>query len=164
MPPVYVATGLSVNSTIAYCSGAGVLPFPLPGVALAIPVSNAPNMNIIPIVMALALTRCADVASPPLIGEPNGDRRPPDVRRPQKSCAKSNWEFRSSPPTYAQISTLASPGLMGTGSTFRILSLTWEAVVTWTNRNGCGGSIRVAIKSNALKMSVDWLIQIGPRL
>ena len=84
MPPVYIATGLSVNSTIAYCSGAGVLPFPLPGVALAIPVSNAPNTNIVPIVKALALTRCADVASPPLIGEPSEDRRPPDVRRAPK--------------------------------------------------------------------------------
>src|SRR5207249_4258514 len=98
MPPVYVATGLSVNSTIAYCSGAGVPPFPLPGVALAIPVSNAPNTNIVPIVMALALTRCADVAPPPLVGEPTGDRRRPDVLRPQKRCAKSNGEFRSSAP------------------------------------------------------------------
>src|SRR2546428_4621058 len=86
MPPVYVATGLSVNSTIAYCSGAGVLPFPLPGVALAIPVSNAPNTNIIPIVKALALTRCADVASPPLIGEPNGS--------PATGCASAPKELR----------------------------------------------------------------------
>src|SRR2546430_17076995 len=98
MQPLYVATGQAVNSTIAYCSGAGVPPFPFPGVALAIPVSNAPNTNIIPIVMALALTRCADVPSPPLVGEPTGDRRRPDVRRPQKSCAKSNGEFRSSAP------------------------------------------------------------------
>src|SRR3989441_6831766 len=95
MPPVYVATGLSVNSTIAYCSGAGVFPFPVPGVALAIPVSIAPNTNIIPIVMELALIRCADVPSPPLVGEPTGARRQPDVLRPQKRCAKSNAEFRS---------------------------------------------------------------------
>src|SRR2546425_5987400 len=70
MPPLYAATGLSVNSTIAYCSGAGVFPPPLPGVALAIPVSTAPKTNIIPIVMALALARCADMTSPPPTREP----------------------------------------------------------------------------------------------
>src|SRR5207245_11309236 len=95
MPPVYVATGLSVNSTIAYCSGAAVLPFPGPGVALAMPVSIAPNTNIIPIVIALALIRSADKSSPPLIGEPAGDRRRRDVRRRQQRCAKSREPLRS---------------------------------------------------------------------
>src|SRR2546425_8531159 len=63
MPPAYVATGLSVNSTIAYCSGAGVLPFPLPGVALALAVSDSPNTIIIPIVQARALPGFAELSS-----------------------------------------------------------------------------------------------------
>src|SRR5881397_3905719 len=60
MPPAYVATGLSVNSTIAYCSGEEVVPVPPPGVALAIPARNAPRTNIIAIAMALTATRFAD--------------------------------------------------------------------------------------------------------
>src|SRR5207245_10800003 len=63
MPPAYAATGLSVNSTIAYASAEGVFPLPFPGVALATPASNAPKTNIIPMARVLTTIRWIDMIS-----------------------------------------------------------------------------------------------------
>src|SRR2546428_13845766 len=89
MPPAYAATGLSVNSTIAYPSAEGVFPLPFPGVALATPASNAPKTNIIPMAAVLTTIRWFDVirASSEWRGPHDlASVRKSDVR--QKGCAE----------------------------------------------------------------------------
>src|SRR2546428_624595 len=89
MPPAYAATGLSVNSTIAYPSAEGVFPLPFPGVALATPASNAPKTNIIPMATVLTTIRWFDMirASSEWRGPHDlASVRKSDVR--QKGCAE----------------------------------------------------------------------------